>query len=49
MILKDLREEIEVITEKPAIENVLGFVNGVGQDSMIKQMKLNKAMYKAKI
>ena len=36
MILKDLREEIEIITEEPAIENVLGYVNVVGQDSITR-------------
>ena len=36
MILKDLREEIEVITDEPATENVLGYVNVVGQDSITR-------------
>ena len=36
MILKDLKEEIEVIIEEPAIDNVLGYVNVVGQDSLTR-------------
>ena len=43
MILKDLREEIEVITYEPATENVLGYVNVVGQDSITRfEEKTNK-------
>ena len=36
MILKDLKEEIEIIIEEPAIDNFLGYVNVVGQDSLTR-------------
>ncbi|MFT5824512.1 MAG: hypothetical protein ACI8ZM_005780 [Crocinitomix sp.] len=41
-ILKDLKEELEVITEKTDIDNVFGYVNVVGQDSLTRFDKERK-------
>jgi cell fate regulator YaaT (PSP1 superfamily) len=36
MILKDLKEEVEAIIEETVIDNVVGYVNVVGQDSITR-------------
>jgi cell fate regulator YaaT (PSP1 superfamily) len=46
MILKDLKEEVEAIIEKTAIDNVFGFVNVVGQDSLTRFNKKGKNKHK---
>ncbi|MFT4521275.1 MAG: cell fate regulator YaaT (PSP1 superfamily) [Bacteroidia bacterium] len=46
MILKDLNEELEVITEKIDIDNVFGYVNVVGQDSLTRFDKKGKNKFK---
>ncbi|MBC7721704.1 MAG: hypothetical protein H7068_06730 [Pedobacter sp.] len=44
MILKDLSEEIEILSDEPANKNILGYVNVVGQDSITRfeEKKTNK-------
>ena len=46
MILKDLKEEVEAIIEETAIDNVLGYVNVVGQDSLTRFEKKEKNKHK---
>jgi len=46
MILKDLKEEVEAVIEKTAIDNVFGFVNVVGQDSLTRFNKKGKNKHK---
>jgi cell fate regulator YaaT (PSP1 superfamily) len=46
MILKDLNEELEVITEKTDIDNVFGYANVVGQDSLTRFDKKEKKKFK---
>jgi cell fate regulator YaaT (PSP1 superfamily) len=46
MILKDLKEEVEAVIEETAIDNVFGFVNVVGQDSLTRFNKKGKNKHK---
>jgi hypothetical protein len=46
MILKDLKEEVEAIIEKTIVDNALGYVNVVGQDSLTRFDKKEKNKYK---
>tara|TARA_R110000823_G_scaffold223818_2_gene351878 strand:+ start:15468 stop:16553 length:1086 start_codon:yes stop_codon:yes gene_type:complete len=46
MILKDLKEEVEAIIEETAIDNVFGFVNAVGQDSLTRFNEKGKNKHK---
>lgn len=46
MILKDLKEEVEAIIEETVIDNVLGYVNVVGQDSITRFEKKGKNKHK---
>jgi hypothetical protein len=42
MFLKDLNEELEAIIEETSIDNVFGFVQVVGQDSLTRFEKNEK-------
>lgn len=46
MILKDLKEEVEAIIEETVIDNVVGYVNVVGQDSLTRFDKKGKNKHK---
>ena len=46
MILKDLKEEVEAIIEEKALDNVFGYVNVVGQDSLTRFDKKRRNKFK---
>jgi cell fate regulator YaaT (PSP1 superfamily) len=46
MILNDLKEEVDAIIEKTDIDNVFGYVNVVGQDSLTRFDKKGKNKHK---
>ena len=46
MILKDLKEEVESIIEEKALDNVFGYVNVVGQDSLTRFDKKRRNKFK---
>ncbi|MDA0732545.1 MAG: PSP1 domain-containing protein [Bacteroidetes bacterium] len=46
MILKDLKEEVETIIEEKALDNVFGYVNVVGQDSITRFDKKGRNKFK---
>jgi cell fate regulator YaaT (PSP1 superfamily) len=49
MILKDLKEEIEVLIEEELVDNVFGYVNVVGQDSITRFDKKGKNKFKKEL
>jgi cell fate regulator YaaT (PSP1 superfamily) len=48
MILKDLKEEVETIIEEKALDNVVEYLDVVGQDSLTRFDKKGKNKYKKK-